>query len=69
MVAKMAVYYKKIWENLPWDLQTPGICIQNAYFIDYWITNTTVVSSKWCYSCIIQNWYIQDGVQDGSRQV
>ena len=48
-------FITKIWENIPWDWQTPGICIQNAYFIDSWIANIIVVTSKWCYLCIIRN--------------
>ena len=54
MAAKMAVYYKKYEKVLPETGKLQGICIQNAYFIDSSIANIVVVTSKWCYSWIIQ---------------
>ena len=38
MAAKMAVYYKINEKIFPETGKNPGICIQNAYFIDPWIT-------------------------------
>ena len=38
MAAKMVVYYKTHEKIFPETGTIPGICIQNAYFIDSWIT-------------------------------
>ena len=37
MAAKMAVYYEAHEKICPETGKIPGICIQNAYFIDSWI--------------------------------
>ena len=67
MAAKMAVYYKKhkkiYLKNIRFSLRlanTRDLHV-NANF-----TDSELQTCNWC---IIQNWYIQDGVQDGSWQV
>ena len=42
MAAKMAVYHKKFKKIFP-DWQSPGICMQTAYFTDSWITDIILV--------------------------
>ena len=68
MAAKMAVYYKKYEKIFPETGKNPGICIQNAYLIDSWITLSLKHPSDAIHASF-RILYIQDGIPNGSQQV